>query len=957
MLFRSVSLIVTLFLVGQVPSRVEAKVDPSLKWHTLESKHFFMHYYDGEEALARDFLALSEEAYEFLVERFQFVPSQRTHLMLVDDVDSANGLTSVMPYDTILFYGYVPDVSGDLGFWGDWKRILVYHELTHAFHLDHATGLPGFGNLLFGKTFLPNAAVPDWFTEGLAVRIESIIGAGGRIDSPKFDMYLRVAVLEDEPLPIDVIGGSPLALPRGSVSYLYGSYFIEWIGRNFGFDGFFEFVREQGHKVNPHSLNISARRIFSRSFVVLYKEWVDALKERFRADAAERRKRGLIEGRRIHYAGESQPMVSFMPDGSLLWLENTGHETRHLRRMTPAGEQERLRNCLGGCDRPTATADGQIFYSSLRYYHQFYFFQELFQTDWEGDDRTRLTWGGRIKDPHPSPDGKRVAYVHTVLGFSTLTILDLETDQEVDLYTVEGGMSWPTWSPDGRQLAVAIQENGTNDIWVFPPSGGEPRNITAGPSFEMQPTWTPEGDRIVFVSTLDGVFNLYSVELKTGCVSRLTNVLGGAFDPAVSPDGKRLVYAGYHFDGFYLEELPFSPERCDDIDLSASASHRTVPPPRPIESQEIDALVPRPYCPLATVYPRSWTPSFLAGSFDTTVMSVETSGTDPVGQVSYTAGVTLNTQTWDSASTLSLNVNRWFPNISVFGGYYTSTLLARVGGRYHDYLERDVYVSSAVQFPFPHTEYSFSVTTGYVFDHFRGAVQGDWEYDPGGIEDYVPLEGNLATVYLITSFDNTETFPWSISVEKGTRVSAEVRGSAPVIGSNWSRWETKWRLTQYIPVPFLDHHVLMAHYRGGIAGGGGTFMRTFTVGGYPDQDIVSDLLENGGISGMYLRGYPQVAARGKQYHFATLEYRFPIWRIRRGVQTFPIFFKDLHMNLFGNGAGAFDAFDPDALMWGTGGELNLDFVLGYINAFTLTLGTAYGFQEPGGFGVYVLLGK
>lgn len=942
-----------------MPLTAQAGSDGSLRWRTLRSEHFFMHYYQGEEPLAREFLAIGEEAYAYLAGEFGFEPSETGHLVLVDDMDSANGLTLVVPYNVIVLFAYVPDSAGELGFWGDWKRILMYHELVHTFHLERVRGFLRAINWVLGKTFLPNSAMPTWFIEGLAVSFESSLGIGGRVGSPLYESYMRLAVHENAFLTMDEMTGSPLKLPRGSIPYLYGSYFMSWLRERAGGDNesFARFVSEQARKFNPFSLNISARRIFGKTFVELYGEWKAELSARMQLTVDVVEAQGVVEGERLTFAGEVLPMPSYTPDGTILWLSATGRDTRQLREYLPGGKTRRITWCRGDCDRPQQTAGGEIFYSTFNYLKTYYYYQDLMRHDRKEERTERLTQGLRVKDPSPSPDANEVAFVRTALGHSSLVVRSLEDGVERVLLESDGGLAWPAWSPDGRLLAVSSHVDGLVDLLLVDKSSLEVRNLTPGVSMEVQPVFAPDGRKILFSSSRSGIFNIYSHDFESGCTVQLTNVIGGAYSPTVHPNGSKVAFASFHHDGYYLHELPLGGGECIAEAFSGEPGHRP-PGGRPeLDLSAQSGLESSRYNPFRHVYPRSWMPSFLADSWNSTVFGADVYGSDPVGLLYINLGGRYNTENHDSTTALSFSIDAWYPSISFYLGYYRDTLWARPDDDWTDYRERDVYSSVAVRFPFYQTNYLLSLSMGYAFEHFTGEIVDQWEFDPGSTQPYFPVQGNLGTAYTGLSYDSTESYAYSTTTEKGVRASTELRLSSPFLGSNWTEYHVKWRLTRYTPMPWLNHHVLMTHLRGGWAGGRDQFMRKFSVGGYPDQDVVSDMLYGTVMGGTYLRGYPPLAKRGRQYHFATADYYFPIWRIRRGIQTFPIFLKDIYADVFGNGGAAFNDFDFGQFLWGAGAELRLKFVVGYHLPFTLIVGSAYGFQEPGGFSTYFMVGQ
>ena len=120
----------------------------------------------------------------------------------------------------------------------------------------------------------------------------------------------------------------------------------------------------------------------------------------------------------------------------------------------------------------------------------------------------------------------------------------------------EGLEEWPTWSPDGQQLAYAAEVDGYRQLFVRRMPGGSELQLTDGPRDHIQPAWSPDGARIAFVrgatatgklepDDVDGSYfeggELWSVELSSGQASKL---LDNGFNPSYSPDGHRLAFDG-----------------------------------------------------------------------------------------------------------------------------------------------------------------------------------------------------------------------------------------------------------------------------------------------------------------------------------------------------------------------------------------------------------------------------
>ncbi|MFH1529281.1 MAG: BamA/TamA family outer membrane protein [Pseudomonadota bacterium] len=935
--------------------------DPDLRWRTLASDHFRIHHPRAMEPLARRTLDIAEEAYATLRGILGYEPSERVELVIFDDQDSANGLTWTFPYNLIHLYAYPPQVDEQLACSDEWMRMLLTHELVHVFHLDRTTGVLGVVNRLFGKVVQPNQAWPTWFTEGLAVTLETRLTTGGRLRAPRFLEILRMAALEGAFLDLGELNGTPLKLPRANAWYLYGGFFVSWLVERQGLGWLRTTFDRQGRRLVPLSFSILATRAFGATLPKLYEEWRQGTLQAFRAWRDRRDRAGILEGRRLLFAGERNPEPRFAPDGSLLWVDSNGRELSRLRRTHPDGRTDEVTKCHGGCGAPAEDGEGRVWYLSSDLWKGNYYYKDLWVVDGDGTDRK--TERLRCRDLALHPPSGQGACVASTPGGTRLLRIDLETlDTETLLDAPPGTgvvLGQPSWTPDGEALVFVWREGGANNLRELDVATGEQRNLTTDGAWYKDPQVHPDGRRVVVSAAPDGVYDLYGLDrCAPGPLVRLTRVLGGAHAPTISPDGARVVYASYHADGYFLHEVDLPPS------LVGGASTPRIGPWTGLPQGELvlnpllqdEEPRPTPYLPFLHLRPRSWVPKVTYEGTRVTSWGMELDASDPAMLHNAWLSFFHYPVTDDLSASLLWTVDMGWPLVSLGASVFQNHLWAFQGDDWQPYEELEGLFSVGVAMPFQRQHRSFRWSVTWSMDVSDGDLEQPVAWDPGARAPWRPTSGRLASVNTGFSYDDTERYSWSVGPERGLHAAVNMRFSAPWVGSEWTEQQLRFSASWYQPL-WWRQHTLILQYRAGLADGEPPFRPRFSLGGYPTQDYLRDLLENTGIAGSFLRGFVAGAFSGNEFQYAAVDYRFPLWRIRRGYQTWPIFLDDLVGTVFVNAGYAADGFQPVTHGGlGVGAELALSATLAYYQPLTLTLGYASGFGDGGSHGVYFLLG-
>ena len=208
-----------------------------------------------------------------------------------------------------------------------------------------------------------------------------------------------------------------------------------------------------------------------------------------------------------------------------------------------------------------------------------------------GDSRPLVTGGNGAGGAVWSPDGSKLLYSISTEAGPELRLMYTDTGESFSLSQFQESPRGAVWSPDGKMIAFTMftpgetpsfatapkapegatwnapvrvfdtlpfrfdgqgyLEDGADQVYVLPVSGGSPRQVTRGKAPYTSPEWLDNDTLLVTGNAaedreLDPVESeIYKVELSDLSISPLTTRDGPDYAPVVSPDGKTIAFRGF----------------------------------------------------------------------------------------------------------------------------------------------------------------------------------------------------------------------------------------------------------------------------------------------------------------------------------------------------------------------------------------------------------------------------
>ncbi len=275
-LLRLTSLLVV--LASAAPLAAASRFDPGLRFRSIATEHFVIYFHRGEERLAARLARIAEDVRGRLALTLGVPRQRRTHVVLADQSELANGWATPLPYNTIAIYPASPSGSELIGNADDWLQLVFAHEYAHIVHLDRSHGWSRIVRAVFGQMplALPNLLLPVWQIEGLATFEESSLTSTGRLHAGDFRAIEREAARARALEPLNRVNGGLTSWPGGYAAYAYGAGFHEYLASLQGAEKFQQLSDATTRRV-PFFTAGSFSKVYGKSLDALWRDYQDTL--------------------------------------------------------------------------------------------------------------------------------------------------------------------------------------------------------------------------------------------------------------------------------------------------------------------------------------------------------------------------------------------------------------------------------------------------------------------------------------------------------------------------------------------------------------------------------------------------------------------------------------------------------------------------------------------------------
>lgn len=935
--------------------------DPSTTFQTIETPHFSLVFDAKQRRIAQLYALKAEQAFADVSPVFGVWP-EKTTIYLDDSTDLANGSATPWPYPLIMAYPVLPLSNDVVGAYGDWALELITHEYTHILNFTPANGVMKPLRWIFGSIISPNVLLPRWYSEGLAVEMETRESRFGRLRSQGFLSIARAMSLEGKLRNEDIgrINENIPDFPGGNRPYLMGSLVWDEVTRKGG-DKIIGDLNTAYSRRIPFFLEGPLRDRLGIGWQEVLDDVYTRVEQMVEKQIATINAAGAMHEQLVARDGAYTRSPSLSPDGHKLAFVTQTPNTDDLVMLmsregsapfTGGAQDVRLFEAAE-VNRLSWLPDSTGFvYDAVDTVNRYYVYSDLYRCDLVDGRKCKtrkLTRGLRAVSPAVSPSGHAVVFVQNVTGSTRLASARIDGSAPRVLFqpALQVRVSNPTFVSPDELVFSERRADGVETLryaHVVETADGDLK-FTAAPLeilHQFAPARLPQmtSRGLTFLSDVSGVTNLYLADASLKSARALTNTTTRVLDGEIDSQTGDVFYSRLEATGAALfavsardsAALPVAPPKVGALVDSTYPEFTAADVHPPMEITD--------YKPSHWLMPKYWFPYgyFLPGGL---YAQAQTAAADPVGRHAYSLAAAYDT--------LSRKP-------SVFGSYQNATwpvaTLTFSGEDINEYLYSEGLVRQTT---------AGSALGSFYLPGLSNKWQGalGWEYlQTDALGSFAVRNG--ADVAL--SYNNFSMRGYQISPESGGSFSVAHKTYIPSLG-NIGYTETDGSASLYLSSPLGSHQVAAFFVNAAWAPAlSNILLGRSTVGG----NYQNGLIQNAFV----MRGYDSGVFLGRSMFTGTFEYRFPLSYAYRGFGTKPLFLRRLHAALFADtitldgvayreDVAAYQREHLGTFHVGTGAELKIDTTIFYFLPVQFVIGAYYGIDralDPNGVFPFIGLG-
>ena len=893
-------------------------VDPELRWRTLQTEHFLIHFADRDRLQARSVAAIAERVYVRTTALLDWRPRLRTHIVVMDSADFANGFASPVPFNFSGIFLSPPD-EGELLQNREWLELVLSHEFFHIVHLDKASGAPLHLRSVLGRLlpFFPNVLQPTWVIEGLAVYNESDAPRSyGRLGNSYFDGMMRAEVARGLRSLREVNAeGRGFPLNR---DYLYGSYFFAFLRERYGESVLRRFIDHYSGNVVPFKVQSNAAAVTGKAMDGLWVDYHRWLRERFAGPEDE----SLAGEPLVQAFSLSSPVLE--ANGTRWYVQADGYTRPKLMRQVPDEPPRSVRETEPDTHLAPFGDDGVLMAEQdvCRNHNLLY---NLRYVDSRGRRRT-LSECQRHRFAADMGAG-RIAAVRVDAGAAEVVVLENGAPVRT-LYRASAGETVSGIAASAERVVITALRGG---VWaLLDVTDGKASVLVADEAIKHSPRFGRMPDQVFFVADYGKRFDVWSWQRTSSSLARWTRAAFGVREIS-APVAGELLLTTLEADGVTLRRYRLPPEPLERRALQAA---QDLPPPAP---EPMLAGEDRPYSAWPSIRPTAWAPLVQIAD-----------GAVALGAIVY------------GTDALQLHQYLLAPMVEVTQGEVLGRAEYVYDGRHGIVLNRDLTVRDSEGGSRPKIKaYSVKQNGQWVSLWRSLALNRRWYWGLGAALDEETFHDlavgttdvrNERVVGLVAGVDTRRQQWLSEGPSQGQelRLFAETsRGLGAAYSGNAYRADWRGDLA-------LGRTVLALRWNEAY---GQRDAQPFELGGSKSDEVI--LLPILNERNFALRGYTTGTASltGHRARVTSLEWRTPLADVDRHFMVPPLGINRVALNLFADVGAAWEQGDTAHYKRGVGAELVSEPRFGYIFGTTLRAGVAKGLDPTGSTKIYLRIGR